>query len=137
MRQLLSFAVALAALSATGAVAAESTPAPTTQPAPQATVICVNAGNQYRVGEYACIAACHGQRRLARCDAVSQTGSWTYVSDVCPSALLPPSPMDATVKPIAVAMTPIPLPIEHLMSEMTPESWMHLVDAGKATATTQ
>ena len=95
------------------------------------TATCMNSGNQYKVGEYACIAACHGARRLARCDAVAQTASWTYVSDACPSALAPPSLMDITKKPIATAMTPIPLPIEHLMSEMSAEAWMHLTEVHK------
>ena len=31
--------------------------------------VCQNSGRDYKVGEYACIPACHGQRRLARCDA--------------------------------------------------------------------
>jgi hypothetical protein len=97
---------------------------------------CQNSGRDYKVGEYACIPACHGQRRLARCDAVTQSQSamWTYVSDVCPSAMLPPAPSDATARPIRAAMTPIPLPIERTMSEMSPEAWMHLATLMKATA---
>src|SRR5258708_23022184 len=94
----------------------------------EATPVCQNSGRDYKVGEYACIPACHGQRRLARCDAAAQTqsaqtqsASWTYVSDVCPSAMLPPAPSDATARPIRVAMTPIPLPIERTMSEMSPD----------------
>src|SRR5262249_45385250 len=78
--------------------------------------VCQNSGREYKVGEYACIPACHGQRRLARCDAVqSASATWTFVSDVCPSALLAPSPFDATARPIRAAMTPIPLPIERKM----------------------
>ena len=42
--------------------------------ADNATPVCLNSGNQYKVGEYACIAACHGERRLARCDAVAAEG---------------------------------------------------------------
>ena len=98
--------------------------------APQSAT-CLNSGNQYKVGEYACIAACHGARRLARCDAVAQTASWTYVSDACPSAMAPPSIMDATNKPLSVAMTPIPLSIEHVMSEMSPGAWMRLSEVRK------
>jgi hypothetical protein len=105
--------------------------------ADNSTSICLNAGNQYKVGEYACIAACHGERRLARCDAVADQASWTFVSNACPSALLPPSPSDATALPLAVAMTPIPLPIEHLMSEMAPEAWMRLTEAGRGLAVNQ
>ena len=115
-------AVLLAALSAGAALAQDVAPNSAT---------CLNSGNQYKVGEYACIAACHGARRLARCDAVAQTASWTYVSDACPSAMAPPSIMDATKKPIASAMTPIPLAIEHVMSEMSPEAWMRLTEVHK------
>ena len=104
--------------------------------AADATIVCQNSGRDYKVGEYACIPACHGQRRLARCDqaAQSEAASWTYVSDVCPSAMLPPSPSDATARPIKAAMTPIPLPIEHTMSEMSPEAWMRLATLMKAYA---
>jgi len=102
----------------------------------EAAPVCQNSGRDYQVGEYACIPACHGQRRLARCDTIAQAASatWTYVSDVCPSAMLPPSPADATVRPIRAAMTPIPLPIEHMMSEMSPEAWMRLATLMKANA---
>jgi hypothetical protein len=104
----------------------------------EASAVCQNSGRDYKVGEYACIPACHGQRRLARCDAVTQsqsaTANWTYVSDVCPSAMLPPAPADATARPIRAAMTPIPLPIEHTMSEMSPEAWMRLATLMKANA---
>jgi hypothetical protein len=103
--------------------------------------VCQNSGRDYKVGEYACIPACHGQRRLARCDAATQTqaaqtqsASWTYVSDVCPSAILVPAPSDATARPIRAAMTPIPLPIERTMSEMSPEAWMRLATLMKANA---
>jgi 2-methylcitrate dehydratase PrpD len=104
----------------------------------EAAAVCQNSGRDYKVGEYACIPACHGQRRLARCDSVTQsqsaTATWTYVSDVCPSAMLPPAPSDATARPIRAAMTPIPLPIEHTMSEMSPEAWMRLATLMKANA---
>jgi len=102
----------------------------------EAAPVCQNSGRDYKVGEYACIPACHGQRRLARCDAVTQTQSttWTYVSDVCPSAMLPPAPSDATARPIRAAMTPIPLPIERTMSEMSPDAWMRLASLMKANA---
>ena len=121
-RHLRVMIAAVSCLAAGSALAAEN-----------ATPVCLNAGNQYKVGEYACIAACHGQRRLARCDAAADQAeaSWTFVSNACPSALLPRSPSDATGLPLAVAMTPIPLPIEHLMSEMAPSAWMHLMEAGK------
>jgi hypothetical protein len=107
------------------------------------TPVCVNSGREYKIGEYACIPACHGQRRLARCDspggqtpAATQplTATWTFVSDVCPSAMLPPSPSDATARPIKAAMTPIPLPIERTMSEMSPEAWMRLATLMRANS---
>jgi len=105
--------------------------------------VCMNSGREYKIGEYACIPACHGQRRLARCDALggatpaatqAPTANWTFVSDVCPSAMLPPSPSDASARPIKAAMTPIPLPIERTMSEMSPEAWMRLATLMKTAA---
>jgi hypothetical protein len=96
-----------------------------------ASLFCFNSGNKYKVGAYACIAACHGQRRLARCDVIAEIASWTYVSNTCPSALLPPSPWDTNLTPVAVAMTPLPLPVEHIMSEMSPEAWMRYADLRK------
>jgi hypothetical protein len=105
--------------------------------------VCMNSGREYKIGEFACIPACHGQRRLARCDAPSGQSSsatqplaatWTFVSDVCPSAMLPPSPSDATARPVKAAMTPIPLPIERTMSEMSPDAWMRLATLMKANA---
>src|SRR5580765_7949956 len=108
--------IILAALVIQGMAIAPALPA-------EAAPACQNSGRAYKVGEYACIPACHGQRRLARCDAAAQTAAatWTYVSDVCPSAMSPPAPFDATARPVRAAMTPIPLPIEHTMSEMSPE----------------
>ncbi len=81
--------------------------------------LCLNAGVQYKVGEYACIAACHGDRRLARCDALAQTASWTYISDACPSAMInQPWPSEWTEIPVVAAMTPIPLTVN--LSAPTP-----------------
>jgi hypothetical protein len=86
------------------AIAQDGTP-----PAASA-ALCSYAGRDYKVGEFACIAACHGNRRLARCDAILDSASWTYVSDTCPSASLnPPWPSDWSEVPAAVAMTPVPL----------------------------
>jgi hypothetical protein len=82
--------------------------------------VCTNAGTQYKVGEYACIAACHGQRRLARCDAVAQSASWTYVSDACPSAMINPAwPSDWTETPALADMTPLPVTVR--MSAIDPQ----------------
>ena len=100
----------LAALSATPAAAQD---APVSPAQPQASpAVCLNAGNSYKVGEYACIAACHGERRLARCDAVGQAVSWTYVSNACPSAMInTPWPSDWSQIPVAADMTPVPLAV--------------------------
>ena len=89
--------------------------------AQDATLICSNAGVQYELGDYACIAACHGRRRLARCDAVAERASWTYVSDACPSAMIinPPWPSDWTEVPAVADMTPIPLTVN--LSAISPE----------------
>lgn len=86
----------------------------------QQTALCMNAGVQYKVGEYACIAACHGARRLARCDAAAQAATWTYVSDACPSAMInAPWPAEWTEIPAVSVMTPIPVHV--ILSAPTPE----------------
>ncbi len=78
----------------------------------EASLICTNAGNQYHVGDFACLPACHGRQRYARCDAVADTATWTYVSDVCPMALLSPAePPGVSFAPILTAMSPIPYDI--------------------------
>lgn len=88
--------------------------------AQEASLVCTNSGVQYKVGEYACIAACHGQRRLARCDALAERVSWTYVSDACPSAMINrPWPSEWSEIPATAAMTPIPVMVN--MSAPTPE----------------
>jgi hypothetical protein len=85
-----------------------------------ASLICTNAGNAYQVGEYACIAACHGQRRLARCDTIATSATWTYVSEACPSAMIVPEwPSDWTELPAIAAMTPIPVKVN--MSGVAPD----------------
>jgi hypothetical protein len=86
---------------------------------------CSNAGNVYKVGEFACIAACHGARRLAQCKQASYGTTWTYVSDVCPSAhLVPPPPANASQIPTIAAMTPLPGPLK--ISEIGPELSLRL-----------
>jgi hypothetical protein len=83
------------------------------------TLVCTNAGNEYKIGEYACIAACHGQRRLARCDAIATATTWTYVSDACPSAMVVPQwPSDWSEVPAVAAMSPIPVNVN--MSAIAP-----------------
>jgi hypothetical protein len=104
--------IALATLCAAPALA-EDAPA-------ASSLVCMNAGTRYKVGEYACIAACHGQRRLARCDAVAQSASWTYVSDACPSAMINPAwPSDWTETPATADMTPRPVAVR--MSAIDPK----------------
>jgi hypothetical protein len=95
--------------------------------AQEASLVCTNAGNSYKVGEFACIAACHGARRLARCDVVTETAAWTYVSDVCPSAMFVPGPpSEASQIPVKAAMTPLPGPLR--ISEMVPNAEARLVN---------
>ena len=86
----------------------------------------MNAGSQYGVGEFACIAACHQQRRLARCDVVSEAASWTYVSEACPSAMIinPPWPSDWSEVPAVAAMSPIPLTVN--MTAIPPDMPLRL-----------
>jgi hypothetical protein len=93
--------------------------------AQEATPICQNAGNVYQVGDFACIAACHGARRLARCDQLADAATWTYVSDVCPSAwIVPPPPGNASQIPTVAAMSPIPGPLK--ISEFSPQMSLHM-----------
>ncbi len=106
----------LVALSAVPAAAqdAPAPPAPPTTPTPPAasSAVCTSAGNTYRAGDYACIPACHGQRRLARCDVVGQAASWTYVSNACPSAMInTPWPSDWSQLPAVTDMTPLPVSV--------------------------
>ena len=111
-------AVSLPALLAIPAVA-QDVPATPVPPA-ASSAICTNAGNTYKVGDYACIAACHGERRLARCDGTDQIASWTYVSNACPSAMInAPWPSDWSQVPAASDMTPVPVPVR--MSAIDPK----------------
>ena len=66
---------------------------------------------KYVIGELACIAASHGQRRLGRCDLVSGAATWTYLSEARPSAMIinSPWPTDWSEIPAVAAMTPIPI----------------------------
>ncbi len=99
-----SFAIAaLTALSIMPALAQEEQ---------ESALACVTSGVSYAVGEFACIPACHQERRLARCDVVSESASWTYVSDACPSAMInPPWPSDWSEVPAVSAMSPIPIAV--------------------------
>ena len=93
--------------------------------AEDAAPVCTSAGVQYKVGEYACIPACHGRRRLARCDVLADTASWTYVLDACPSAMINrPWPGEWTALPVVAAMTPLPVSVN--MSAPTPAIQMRI-----------
>ena len=107
------------------------------QDAPQQTAACISGGVTYGTGEYACISACHGQRRLARCDvstasadqimqgahdARSTAGAaWTFLSDACPSVMIinPPWPSDWNEVPVAANMTPKPVNV--ILSAISPD----------------
>lgn len=87
--------------------------------AQEATPLCLNAGHQYQVGDYACLPGCHGRQRYARCDVLGTSASWTYISEVCPiAAISPATPKDATLS-VATAMSPIPFKVT--MSAIAPE----------------
>lgn len=108
----------LVALSACPA-AAQDAPTTPALPTPATPAICTSAGNSYKVGDYACIPACHGQRRLARCDVTGVSAAWTYVSNACPSAMITaPWPTDWSQIPAATDMTPIPVTVR--MSAIDP-----------------
>jgi hypothetical protein len=115
---LIGVAVVAAALSASPALA-QSAPAQQ-----NASLVCSSGGLTYRVGEYACIPACHGARRLARCDveggASFQQVTWIYISDMCPSAMIinPPWPEDWNALPVQTSMSPIPVTVK--MSAIDP-----------------
>jgi len=108
---ILSAALAVAPLGA-GASAQESddpaaTPIPREAPnqsTPQL-LSCIANGQAYSPGEIACVPACHGRQRLARCDAVAQSADWTTISDACPSARLTPLPPGNPAYPTVLACT--------------------------------
>jgi hypothetical protein len=100
------------------------------------TLACTNAGIQYKVGEFACIAACHQQRRLARCDAVAANASWTYVEESCPTAMInAPWPSDWSEIPAVTAMSPRPLVVN--LTAIPPDDRMAFADFGKSLAITR
>ena len=105
------FGAFLAVFALAGAALAQDA-APQSTPPSQSAMQCLNAGQSYKTGDYACIAACHGQRRLARCDAGEAAARWTYISESCPSAMLnPPWPDSWSEVPAALAMSPIPVTV--------------------------
>jgi hypothetical protein len=106
MRRLLALLALLLVGLATGAVAQEQM------------AVCLNAGHQYQVGDYACLPGCHGRQRYARCDALGTAASWTYISEVCPIAAISPAmPKSAT---LIAASVMSPIPYEVTMSALSP-----------------
>jgi hypothetical protein len=100
------------------------------------TLACINAGIQYKVGEFACIAACHQQRRLARCDAVAEKASWTYVEESCPTAMInAPWPSDWTEVPVLTSMSPTPLVVN--LTAIPPDNRFVFASFGEANTITQ
>lgn len=100
------------------------------------TLACVNAGIQYKVGEFACIAACHERRRLARCDAVAANVSWTYVEESCPTAMInAPWPSDWSEVPVVTAMSPAPLVV--ILTAIPPADRIVFADFGEPNTITQ
>ena len=95
---------------------AQDQSAPNASPAPGrdgGSSTCMAQGSQYQLGEEACIPACHGRRRLARCDMTGTQASWTYVSQDCPSAMInAPWPSDWSEVPVVADMTPVPLVVD-------------------------
>lgn len=59
---------------------------------------CAADGRNYQPGEIACIPACHGQQRLAKCERTDGGVSWTNISESCPNANL-----HLTPRPFALA----------------------------------
>jgi len=100
--------------------------------AQDASPLCINAGHQYQVGDYACLPGCHGRQRYARCDAFGTAASWTYISEVCPIAMLEPAtPANATLT-ISTAMSPIPY--SATMSAISPAIEARIAAIGSATS---
>lgn len=100
------------------------------------TLACLNAGVQYEVGEFACIAACHERRRLARCDAIAEKTSWTYVEESCPTAMInAPWPSDWSEVPVLTAMSPTPLVVN--LTAIPPDDRIVFADFGEPKTITQ
>jgi len=104
--------VALAALMARPAAAQSAGDVQGNSPA------CPTGGIRYQPGEYACIPAYHGARRLVRCDTRTfgydtTVGIWTYISDSCPSVMIinPAWPNDWSQMPTTADMSPIPVTV--------------------------
>ena len=48
---------------------------------------CAADGRLYDPGDVACIPACHGQQRLAKCERTDSGVGWTPISESCPNAM--------------------------------------------------
>lgn len=74
----------------------------------EVSLICTSGGKNYQIGEIACIPACHGSERLARCVASNGSASWSTISESCPTAMSPilPWPRDPISAPsLKIALT--------------------------------
>ncbi len=119
-RMALKFVAVAAAMFAAPALAQDASP------------ICLNAGYQYQVGDYACLPGCHGRQRYARCDVLGSATSWTYISEVCPIAMISPAmPRSATLT-VVTAMSPIPY--EVTMSAIAPEIEARIAGLGRVAS---
>lgn len=70
------------------------------------TATCVADGRSYIPGEIACIPACYGQQRLAKCEQTDTGAGWTNISDRCPTAMSPEFP-GSLLPDVRLAMAPI------------------------------
>lgn len=67
---------------------------------------CVADGRSYAPGEIACIPACYGQQRLAKCEQTETGAGWTNISARCPIAMSPPF-LGSLRRDVRLAMAPI------------------------------
>ena len=75
----------------------------------EAKLLCTSGSVSYKIGEIACIPACHGRQRLAKCELSNGLASWSYLSDSCPSAMNPilPWPGDWFSAPSIAKVSPV------------------------------
>ena len=76
----------------------------------QMSLICTSGGVNYQVGDIACIPACYGQERLARCVASNGVATWSTISDSCPSAMTPILPWTSRTAAVPALNVPISEP---------------------------
>ena len=69
-------------------------------------LICTSGGVNYQVGEIACIPACYGKERLARCVASNGVATWSTISDSCPSAMTPILPWTSRTAAVPALSVP-------------------------------